>query len=101
MMKNARFLLLLALVVILVGCAPGPNPMAKTANEEGEVAGFWTGLWQGFIVPFTLIGSIFSDKVHLYEVHNSGIWYNVGFFIGLTAILGGGGGGAASKRRKC
>jgi hypothetical protein len=98
-MKNVKYLFVLALVVILVGCAPGPNPMAKTADEEGEVAGFWAGLWHGFIAPFTFIGSIFSDKVHFYEVHNNGFWYNLAYFIGLTSILGGGGGGAASRRR--
>ncbi len=100
-MKNMKYLLVFSLVlIVLAGCAPGPNTLAKTPNEEGEVAGFWVGLWHGFIVPFTLIGSIFGAKVHIYEIHNSGIWYNVGFVIGASAIFGGGGGGAASRRCK-
>ncbi len=62
------------LLLILAGCAPGPNQLAGTADQEGKVAGFWLGLWQGFIAPFTFIISLFSDKVHLYEVHNKGGW---------------------------
>ena len=100
-MKNSRYLLVLALLLILAAaCAPGPNALANSPNEEGEVDGFWAGLWHGFIAPFTFIGSIFSARVHFYEVHNNGLWYNLAYFIGLTSILGGGGGGAAARRRK-
>ena len=100
-MKNIKYFLIISLVlVLLAGCAPGPNTLVKTPNEEGSVAGFWSGLWQGFILPFTLIGSIFGAKVNIYEIHNSGLWYNIGFAIGASAIFGGGGGSAASRRKK-
>ncbi len=67
-----------------------------------DPAGFWMGLWQGFISPVTLIvsPSLFTDQVSIYEVQNSGNWYDVGFMIGVSAIFGGGlGGGAAGRRR--
>lgn len=98
-MKRA-FCLIVLVLVLAAGCAPGPNPLADSPDEEGEVAGFWTGLWQGLIAPFTFVASLFFSRVHFYEVHNSGLWYNVGYFLGLTTTLGGGGGGAARGRRR-
>jgi hypothetical protein len=100
-MKRALALCgVILLLLTLSGCAPGPNSMADTADSEGEIAGFWLGLWQGIIAPITFIISLFSDKVHMYEVHNNGGWYNFGFLLGMMIILGGSGGGAARRRCK-
>ncbi len=85
-------------VLMLSACAAGPNPALDTGPDP---AGFWLGLWQGFISPITVIVSLFTDEVSIYEVQNSGNWYDVGFMIGVSAIFGGfGGGGAASRRRR-
>ena len=62
------------LLMVLAGCAPGPNTLADSPDQEGEVAGFWLGLWQGIITPITFIISLFSEKVHMYEVYNNGGW---------------------------
>src|SRR5208337_3323751 len=94
--------LLLGLICVaalfLVGCAAGPNALAHTAGAGGRIAGFWLGLWHGFICPVTFIISLFSDKVHLYEVHNNGGWYNFGFLLGACTIFGGGGKSACHKK---
>ena len=82
----------------LTGSLAGPNPAANTPNEAGRVAGFWLGFWHGAIAPVTFVISLFSDKVHVYEVHNSGKWYVFGFLLGVTAIWGGG--GRMSSRRR-
>jgi hypothetical protein len=96
-MTRTRVWIILALVLLLaVSCAPGPNTLAGSANEEGKVAGFWQGLWHGIIAPFTFIISLFRPNVHIYEVHNSGNWYNLGYLLGLSIIFGGSGRG--SKR---
>ena len=87
------------LLLTLVGCAPGPNKLAGSADQEGGVAGFWLGLWQGIIAPVTFIISLFSDKVHMYEVHNNSGWYNFGYLLGMIVIFSGSGGGAARRRR--
>lgn len=89
------------LVMLLAGCAPGPNTLTDRPDQEGEVAGFWMGLWQGIIAPVTFIISLFSDRVELYEVHNNGGWYNFGYILGMMIIFGGSGGGASRKRRRC
>lgn len=89
-MKKVVAALFLVLLLFTVSCAPGPNKLAKIADAEGQVAGFWLGVWQGLIAPITFIISVFSDQVSLYEVHNSGGWYNFGFVLGAGLFLSGG-----------
>ena len=99
-MKNAFMVaIVVACLALLVGCAPGPNQLVDSPDEEGKVAGFWKGVWHGFIVLFTFVGSLFSDKFQVYEVHNNGGWYDFGFLVGVMMFFGGGGGGAGRKSR--
>jgi hypothetical protein len=90
MKTTASILLLLFLAIFLASCTAGPNNMEKTPDRAGKTAGFWKGLWHGLIAPITFIISIFSDHVRLYEVHNSGGWYNFGFVLGAGLFLSGG-----------
>ena len=99
-MKILLNLTTFSLIIFLIsGCVAGPNELVNTPDEEGQVSGFWQGLWQGFISPFTFLISLFSETVHVYDVHNNGNWYNFGFLLGASIIFGGGGGGAARRRR--
>jgi hypothetical protein len=93
-----HLLLLVALALLLTGCAAGPNELAGT-GRPGE-AGFWLGLWHGVISPVTFVISLFSDRVALYEVVNNGGWYDAGFMLGVSCALGGGAGGSAAGRRR-
>ena len=101
-MKKALILTLLVISLLtLTGCAAGPNELVNVELTEGAgTAGFWLGLWHGFIAPFTFIISLFNDNVGIYEVHNNGGWYNFGFLFGATIIFGGGGKGSSRRRRK-
>jgi hypothetical protein len=67
----------------------GSNELESTENQDGNIAGFWRGLWHGLIVPFTFIISLFKENVGIYETHNNGNWYNFGFVLGLMIVLGG------------
>jgi hypothetical protein len=48
--------------------------------------GFWLGLWHGFIFPLAWIVSLFTDKVAIYAVPNSGGWYDFGYFVGIMVF---------------
>lgn len=100
MRKIALFGIALLVILSMTACVAGPNDMMKTANPDGEIAGFWTGLLHGFISFFTFIISLFKDTVNVYEVHNSGNWYDFGFILGVSAFFGGSGGGAKKAWRK-
>jgi len=101
MPKSLRFVLLaVVLMVVLSACAAGANPAVDVPSADGDVAGFWLGLWQGIIIPITFIISLFSDTVSIYEVHNNGGWYDFGFVIGAGFFLGGSGAGTRGVRRR-
>ena len=98
-MKHVGIPFVIFLVLVLLsGCAPGPNGMADMPDADGEIAGFWMGLWHGVASPVMFVISLFNKSVEVYEVHNNGGWYTFGFLIGASVILGGSGGGAAGKR---
>jgi hypothetical protein len=91
MKPSLTFLVIVLLLLsILAGCAPGPNQSKGTASERDGIAGFWLGLWQGFIAPFVFVVSLFKSDLSIYEVHNNGAWYNFGYLFGLACFFGGG-----------
>lgn len=84
------------LALLMVGCAAAANP---EAGQGAHDAGFWLGLWQGIIAPIAFLVSLFNHGVGIYEVHNSGGWYDFGFLLGISASLSGGGAGAVGRSR--
>lgn len=97
--KRVMVIFAFALLLILTGCAAGPNVQRSVANPEGDVAGFWLGLWHGIISPVAFFISLFADGVNIYEVHNNGNWYNFGFVIGAGILFSGGAAGARKRKR--
>ena len=98
-MKSSLTLLVIVLLLlnILAGCAPGLNQFKGTASEHDRVAGFWLGLWQGFIAPIVFVASLFRGDLNVYEVHNTGPWYNFGYLFGLACFFGGSGNRASQR----
>ena len=78
------FVLLLILALGFISCAHQPLP------ESYDPPGFFSGLFHGFIILFSLIGSIFMH-IRIYAFPNSGFFYDLGFLIGAAAFLGGAG----------
>jgi hypothetical protein len=78
--------LLIIPVILLAACA-GPNECVGVAGTDG-LSGFWSGLWNGLTVGFAFIGSLFTDNISIYEVHNTGGWYDFGFMLGSGLLLG-------------
>jgi hypothetical protein len=106
-MKNVlRLGLLVTLSVVMSACAPstgvqvttpdstmlltapGPNPMINQPDGLGRVARAGAGLWHGIIAPVTLVLSFFDPGIQMYEVHNTGSEYDLGFLLGVTIIIG-------------
>ena len=67
--------------------APGPNPMMNQPDALGRVARAGAGLWHGIIAPVTLVISFFNSDVHMYEVHNAGSEYDLGFLLGVALVI--------------
>ncbi|HKL60582.1 MAG TPA: hypothetical protein VJ863_11850 [Sphaerochaeta sp.] len=83
--------LLLALTLVLTSCLPGTLMTSKDTP-----AGFFLGIWHGWIAPISLIVGIFDPSVRIYEVINTGWLYDFGFYI---AIISGFGGLSLARRK--
>lgn len=60
---------------------------------------FWGFVHGLFIIP-TFFWSLFADTVTIYQAPNDGNWYNIGYFIGISIILGGSHGARGKKSKK-
>ena len=100
-MRTGRTVVMLGVMLLLLAaCAAGGNELVSTAGVDHAPYGFWWGLWHGLIAPVTFVVSLFTDTVNLYEVHNNGNWYDVGFVLGLSFPFGGGPFGASRRRKR-
>ena len=99
-MKKSAFILITILILFWIGCAPGPNT-AITAEQSGEPAGFFLGLWHGLIAFITFIISLFNKNINIYEVNNTGNMYNFGFILGVVIAFGGSQRTAKRKQKSC
>jgi len=96
-MRILLFLVVLLLLTTLLSCTAGPNVLKGSSGANNVVAGFWRGFWHGFICLFTMIASLFSNLVTIYEVHNNGGWYNFGFVLGAAMFFGCSAGGRRAR----
>ena len=79
-----KLLFLIPFLLLLSSCTAG-DPQFTQDNP----AGFWYGLWHGIIAVITLIIHVFNENVGVYEIHNTGGWYDFGFLMGVICIWGG------------
>jgi hypothetical protein len=97
--KRLKQVLLLLLVLVLSsGCAHHYTPENFT-----DPYGFFSGIWHGMVFPYSLFANIvswalsilgvdFLSSVQIIGRPNTGLFYYVGFFFGLSAY-----GGAATS----
>ncbi len=87
--RYSIFTVLLVSVLFLGGCAQHGTPEAYS-----DPYGFFSGIWHGLVFPFALVASIFSwlvglfgfsilDSIELIGRPNTGLFYYVGFALGL------------------
>ena len=82
----------LFLLFLSSSCAPGSGRYSYKKQ-----AGFFTGVWHGWIAPITLIIGIFNPAMRVYETANAGWWYDFGFYI---AVISGFGSLSLTRKRK-
>jgi len=71
------------LLLTMTGCIPGDG----TYTRE-DPAGFFWGIWHGWIAPISLIIGIFNHDIRIYETNNVGWLYDFGFYISVIAGFG-------------
>ncbi|NLM50865.1 MAG: hypothetical protein GX196_07935, partial [Clostridiaceae bacterium] len=52
-------------------------------------AGFFWGVWHGWIAPLSLILGLFDKNIGIYETSNNGWWYDLGFYMAIISGFGG------------
>jgi hypothetical protein len=79
-------------------CEDGKVKCSNYSCEDGKVkcmmcnatgyeeSGFFSGMKDGFLIIFCLIGKIFNSNIHLYASNTSGLFYWVGFVFGILLL---------------
>jgi hypothetical protein len=82
-----------AVAVMALGACVAGSAASQDAAGSGLLQQFLLGLWHGVIAPVTLIVEVINKfaphllpwSVRLYESRNTGVAYDVGFYLGLGA----------------
>lgn len=86
-MKKKKQLMLVCLasllMILLSGCLPGDG----SYTDENR-AGFFWGIWHGWLAPVSLIMGIFNNQLRVYETLNTGWWYDLGFYMAIISGFG-------------
>ena len=83
--RYSLYFLPVLFLFLLTACTAGDTQFTLESP-----AGFWYGIWHGIISVLTLIIHIFNDSVKVYEINNSGGWYDFGFLLGVISVWSGG-----------
>ena len=84
-LRTIKPLFLIPLFLLVISCTAGGEQFAPESP-----AGFWYGLWHGIISVISLVVHVFNENVVIYEINNTGGWYDFGFLIGVICIWSGG-----------
>lgn len=76
---------MILLLFFFYSCASKPKGEMESIINDSP--GALTGLWQGFILPFSLLGKIFNLNIGIHEISYSGTLYWIGFFIGFILLM--------------
>jgi hypothetical protein len=88
------FILGLMVAISLTACAKA-HPEVSECIQGDKIKGFFDGLFHGFVAVPALIISLIDKTVAVWDVHNNGLNYQLGFLIGIGAFSSG-----ASKVKK-
>ena len=94
-MKNNKLIfgiIFYVAIIAITSCMPGGG-----VSNNNDPAGFFMGIWHGWIAPISLIMGLFNPEISIYEIQNTGWWYDFGFYM---AIISGFGGLSLFRRKK-
>lgn len=78
--RSLTIIVAFAALTMLAGCG-SPNEFS------GNGPGFWIGLFDGWTAVLCFLGNLLGlGDWGVYEIHNSGAWYDLGFLIGLGGL---------------
>ncbi len=84
MKKGLLVGVVLLLLVGLSGCMAGVE-----SRFDVQPAGFFFGIWHGWLAPLSLILKIFNPAHTIYEINNTGFGYELGFYMAIISGFGG------------
>ena len=85
MKRSLGYLLTAAAVLILLSsCLP-----SQVMTPGDRPAGFLFGIWHGWLAPVSLIVALFRPETTIYQAHNTGWWYDFGYYIAIISGFGG------------
>ncbi len=73
----------LLLLLLLSGC------MAHNYSVNQSPAGFFIGIWHGWLAPLVLLLKLFNAKYTIFASHNTGFGYELGFYMAIISGFGG------------
>ena len=85
------------LMVLVSSCFAEQSRIAGLGT--GPRPGFLLGFWHGFVAPISFVVSLFSEKIRIYAVPNTGKFYDLGFMLGISGFSGGIFAGSKKKKR--
>ena len=84
--------LLAGLTALVTGCLPGMKEFTQEAP-----AGFLHGVWHGWCAPIALVCRALGMEVAMFETVNTGLSYELGFYM---AVISGFGGLSLMRRKR-
>ena len=82
MKRYSRFIFIVCTLLLIAGCAHHGQ-----AEDYADPYGFFSGIWHGLILPFSVIGFLFTSDVYIMGEPNTGLFYYIGFFLGFCILV--------------
>jgi hypothetical protein len=91
-MTRVAYIAAVAIALFALSACVAGSAESQHAASGGMLSQFLLGLWHGVIAPVTLIVEVINRfaphllpwRLHLYESRNTGVAYDVGFYLGLA-----------------
>ena len=78
-------LLTLLLIVFAITISSCAHHVDKSCIISNNPDGFFVGFFNGFTIFFTFLIKIFNNDTLIYSIDNTGIGYDLGFILGISA----------------